>query len=132
MSFYVSTATFFLLHCDEWDRVVALPRHKFVTGATLLQLYTTLQSKQVLKWSQAISWQIRVWLFQKSIVCIHWQIRVRLFQNSVVRIHWQIRVRLFQENVVHTKLDIYVSITAVLDICILKNTVQLKFITLNA
>jgi hypothetical protein len=24
--------------CDEWDRVVALPRHKFVTGATLLQL----------------------------------------------------------------------------------------------
>jgi hypothetical protein len=26
---------FFLLHCD---RVVALPRHKFVTGATLLQL----------------------------------------------------------------------------------------------
>ena len=38
MSFYVSTATFFLLHFDEWDRVVALPRHKFVTGATLLQL----------------------------------------------------------------------------------------------
>ena len=38
MSFYVSAATFFLLHCDEWDRVVALPRHKFVTGATLLQL----------------------------------------------------------------------------------------------
>jgi hypothetical protein len=34
VSFYVSTATFFLLHCDEWDRVVALPRHKFVTGAT--------------------------------------------------------------------------------------------------
>jgi uncharacterized protein YmfQ (DUF2313 family) len=29
---------FFLLHCDEWDRVVALPRHKYVTGATLLQL----------------------------------------------------------------------------------------------
>jgi len=38
VSFYVSTATFFLLHCDEWGRVVALPRHKFVTGATLLQL----------------------------------------------------------------------------------------------
>jgi hypothetical protein len=38
VSFYVSTATFFLLHCDEWDRVVAPPRHKFVTGATLLQL----------------------------------------------------------------------------------------------
>ena len=37
MSFYVSTAIFF---CSivEWDRVVALPRHKFVTGATLLQL----------------------------------------------------------------------------------------------
>jgi hypothetical protein len=29
---------FFLLHCDEWDRIVALSRHKFVTGATLLQL----------------------------------------------------------------------------------------------
>jgi hypothetical protein len=38
VSFYVSTATLFLLHCDEWDRVVALPRHKFVKGATLLQL----------------------------------------------------------------------------------------------
>jgi hypothetical protein len=38
VSFYVSTATFLLLHCDEWDRVVALPRHTFVTGATLLQL----------------------------------------------------------------------------------------------
>ena len=38
MSFYVSTATFVLLYCDEWDRVVALPRHKFVTGATLLQV----------------------------------------------------------------------------------------------
>ena len=41
VSFYVSTATLFLLHCDEWDRVVALPRHKFVTGATLLQLGKT-------------------------------------------------------------------------------------------
>ena len=38
MSFYVSTANFVLLHCDEWDGDVALPRHKFVTGATLLQL----------------------------------------------------------------------------------------------
>jgi len=27
-----------LLHCAEWDRFVAPPRHKFVTGATLLQL----------------------------------------------------------------------------------------------
>jgi hypothetical protein len=32
---------FFLLHCDEWDRVVALPRHKFVAVATLLQLENT-------------------------------------------------------------------------------------------
>ena len=38
MSFYVSTAIYFLLHCDEWDRFVAPPRHKFVTGAILLQL----------------------------------------------------------------------------------------------
>jgi hypothetical protein len=45
-SFYVSTATFFLLHCDEWDRVVALPRHKFVTGATLLQLTFGLKIEQ--------------------------------------------------------------------------------------
>ena len=44
MSFYVSTATFFLLHCDEWDSVVALPRHKFVAGTTLLQLGDTKQS----------------------------------------------------------------------------------------
>jgi hypothetical protein len=42
VSFYVSTTTFFLRHCDEWDRVVALPRHKFVTGATLLQLDFTI------------------------------------------------------------------------------------------
>ena len=41
VSFYASTATFDLLHYDEWDRVVALPRHKFVTGATLLQLIQT-------------------------------------------------------------------------------------------
>ena len=46
MSFYVSTASFFLLHCDEWDRVVALPRHKFVTGATLLQLVSTTDTQQ--------------------------------------------------------------------------------------
>ena len=39
-SFYVSTATVFWLQGDEWDRVGALPRHKFVTGATLLQLST--------------------------------------------------------------------------------------------
>jgi hypothetical protein len=32
---------FIWLHWDEWDRVVALPRHKFVTGATLLQLQYT-------------------------------------------------------------------------------------------
>jgi hypothetical protein len=44
VSFYVSTATFILLHCDEWDRIVALPRHKFVTGATLLQLEILLPS----------------------------------------------------------------------------------------
>ena len=47
VSFYVSTATFFLLHCDEWDRVVALPRHKFVTGATLLQLVIMLFTRVV-------------------------------------------------------------------------------------
>jgi hypothetical protein len=44
VSFYVSTGTFVLLHCDEWDRVVALPRHKFVTGATLLQLHKVMVS----------------------------------------------------------------------------------------
>ena len=46
MSFYVSTAIYFLLHCDKWDRFVAPPRNKFVTGATLLQLVITLASKQ--------------------------------------------------------------------------------------
>ena len=48
MSFYVSTANFFLLHCDEWDRVVALPRNKFVTGATLLQLIMPSPAAQAL------------------------------------------------------------------------------------
>jgi hypothetical protein len=47
VSFYVSTATFCLLHCDEWYRVVALPGHKFVTGATLLQLVKTEHNTQV-------------------------------------------------------------------------------------
>ena len=59
MSFYVSTATFFLLHCDEWDRVVALPRHKYVTGATLLQLgwYELINNiMHVLGWYELISW----------------------------------------------------------------------------
>ena len=37
----------FLLHCDEWDRVVALPRHKFVTGSTLLQLGAHLPAKLI-------------------------------------------------------------------------------------
>jgi hypothetical protein len=32
------TAIYFLFHCDERDRFVAPPRHKFVTEATLLQL----------------------------------------------------------------------------------------------
>ena len=40
----------FLLHCDEWGRVVALPRHKFVTGATLLQLDGPLQTLRFLFW----------------------------------------------------------------------------------
>ena len=55
MSFYVSTATFFLLHCDEWDRVVALPRHKFVTGATLLQLGICIQIKLIFFFSYEIA-----------------------------------------------------------------------------
>ena len=32
------TAIYFLLHWDEWDRFVVPLKHKFVTGATLLQL----------------------------------------------------------------------------------------------
>ena len=54
MSFYVSTANFFLLHCDEWDRVVALPRHKFVTGASrpaLAMLFIDSQFYKSLKWN---------------------------------------------------------------------------------
>jgi hypothetical protein len=56
VSFYVSTATFILLHCDEWDRVVALPRHKFVTGAT---------SKI---WKKGKSNSEKIWKLQKKIV----------------------------------------------------------------
>jgi hypothetical protein len=66
-----STATFFLLHCDEWDRVVALPRHKFVTGATLLQLGVHLSDKRTLlmqmhrpfQTQNTIFYRIRFWLF---------------------------------------------------------------------
>jgi hypothetical protein len=36
---------FFLLHCDEWDRVVTLPRHTFVTGVTLLQLNVDIKTR---------------------------------------------------------------------------------------
>ena len=43
---------FFLLHCDEWDRLVALPRHNFVTGATLLQLR---KIHALFVWSQGTS-----------------------------------------------------------------------------
>ena len=66
MSFYVLTATFFWFHCDEWDRVVALPRHKFVTGATLLQLVSTdksynfvgiLQKKKMFKKKMQNDWR---------------------------------------------------------------------------
>ena len=61
MSFYVSTATFFLLHCDECDRVVALPRHKFVTGATLLQLM------EVKSWFYLhFNGKFWIWLFIKE------------------------------------------------------------------
>ena len=34
---------------SEWDRVVALPRHKFVTGATLLQLYLDIWCPSVVR-----------------------------------------------------------------------------------
>ena len=45
---------FFLLHCDEWDRVVALPRHKFVTGATLLQLPPPKIGKNMIFWHKIV------------------------------------------------------------------------------
>ena len=48
MSFYVSTAIYFLLHCDEWDHFVAPPRHKFVTGAT--------STKTVTIWHCQLGW----------------------------------------------------------------------------
>ena len=65
MSFYVSTATFFLLHCDEWDRVVALPRHKFVTGATLLQLLKT-ESKNKARHKYNFSFKLKVIKFAEE------------------------------------------------------------------
>ena len=69
MSFYVSTATFVLLHCDEWDRVVALPRHKFVTGATLLQLGLRIPEKG---WKRCKSTEKRV--FGTSLK-VNWKVR---------------------------------------------------------
>jgi hypothetical protein len=79
VSFYVSTATFFLLHCDEWDRVVALPRHKFVTGATLLQLHRTL-------------WEIPIKIFLFETIC---SIRTKCWWNSRWMVLFQKYVRRF-------------------------------------
>jgi hypothetical protein len=42
VSFYVSTATFFLLHCDEWDRIVALSRQDGRHSAVALLLKAAL------------------------------------------------------------------------------------------
>ena len=46
---FISSAIYFLLHYDEWDRFVAPPRHKFVTGATLLQLRAYMKRKRYKK-----------------------------------------------------------------------------------
>jgi hypothetical protein len=50
--FLCFNCNFFLLHCDDWDSVVALPRHKFVTGAALLQLTI---ANGLAQWYQDIS-----------------------------------------------------------------------------
>ena len=52
MSFYVSTATFFLLHCDEWDRVVALPEtqvchRSYIIAASYWEVGRSLEAKPV-------------------------------------------------------------------------------------
>ena len=77
MSFYVSTATFVLLHCDEWDRVVALSRHKFVTGATLLQLMLTSLEWQTLEQRRRISRLVMMYKIQHQFVDIDRDIYLR-------------------------------------------------------
>jgi hypothetical protein len=41
MSFYVSTAIYFLLHCDEWDRFVTPPPETTEGGAFLNMVFLT-------------------------------------------------------------------------------------------
>ena len=76
MSFYVSTATFFLLHCDEWDRVVALPRHKFVTGATLLQLVMT----DTFTWHVLCKYTTTVITYRSWLILLHDLFYVNILQ----------------------------------------------------
>ena len=67
---------FFLLHCDEWDRVVALPRHKFVTGATLLQLGLRIPEKG---WKRCKSTGNRV--FGTSLK-VNWKVRENIVSGA--------------------------------------------------
>ena len=82
---------FFLLHCDEWDRVVALPRHKFVTGATLLQLQRT-QLKATRLTSASFFY----------VCCCHHACRCRSFKGFVsknsVRIYDKFWMKTKQQN----------------------------------
>ena len=68
MSFYVSTAIYFLLHCDEWDRFVAPQRHKFVTGTTLLQLRCNLKHTRRKRILQDKQFHLQLKSEQKKII----------------------------------------------------------------
>jgi hypothetical protein len=90
VSFYVSTATFLLLHCDEWDRVVALPRHPLssvmqtdVIASILLRMVSDVCQVQHLKLELADGYitiihtiltpyapAIKTWMFASAVVSI--------------------------------------------------------------
>jgi hypothetical protein len=88
VSFYVSTAIYFLFHCDEWDRFVAPPRHKFVTGATLLQLVQSVCQNWVrlfclfknLPWG---SFGVYYWYTASKIWIINWHNIINIPESKI-------------------------------------------------
>ena len=62
MSFYVSTATFFLLHCDEWDRVVALPTQVCHRSYLIAATCKVTKPHHRIRVSQEMREDLKVWL----------------------------------------------------------------------
>jgi hypothetical protein len=88
VSFYVSTATFILLHCDEWDRVVALPRHKFVTGATLLQLVLDACDWKISNYTYcSVDKKKNSYIYFITMICAAFSIKTSFSRTNTFEIH---------------------------------------------